>query len=248
MTLHTDPTDSAQRILDTAMAMAEKQGWEALRLYQVADQLQISLDQVRCHFDQKEALIDAWFDRADQAMLTQAESTQLQALPEQERLEQLMMGWFQALAPHQDVSRQMVEGKFEPGHLHTQVDAILRVSRTVQWLREAAHRDAFLVHRAIEETLLTSVFVVSFGQWLVDRSHNFEATRHGIQRRLKRLHPLLQLTQSAAIPQPLPRWLRRQCSQQNALTPTASPTTEPSPVPTTAPAQHSAPQPGSAPV
>lgn len=223
MTLHTDPTHSTQRILDTAMAMAEKQGWEALRLYQVADQLQISLDQVRCHFDQKDALIDAWFDRADQAMLTLSESSELQSQSELEQLEQLMMCWFQALAPHQDVTRQMIEGKLEPGHVHTQIDAILRVSRTVQWLREAAHRDAFLLHRAIEETLLTSVFVVSFGHWLLDRSHNFGATRRGIQRRLKRLRPMLRLTQSAAIPQPFPRRLLRQCSQHRTIAPTSAP-------------------------
>lgn len=201
-------TASSQQILDTALVMADQHGWEALRLYQVADQLEIPLTQIQAHFDQKDALIDAWFDRADQAMLTQAASSELRNLPEQERLESLLMHWLQALAPHQEVSRQMIEGKLEPGHLHIQIAALLRVSRTVQWWREGALRDGFFIHRAIEETLLTSLFIASFSHWLFDHSKDFEATRRGIQRRLKRLGPLLRRTQSMTFPQPL-TWLHR---------------------------------------
>ena len=56
------------RILDTALKLAEQQSWETVRLHDVARELGIGLDDVRAHYAQKEDLIDAWFDRADQSM------------------------------------------------------------------------------------------------------------------------------------------------------------------------------------
>ena len=201
-----DRPESAQRILDTAMALAEQHGWEALRLHHVADQLQIDLEQIHSHFRQKDDLIDAWFDLADQAMLRAAASDQIKSLNPVERLQQLMLIWFQALAPHQEVTRQMIEGKLEPGHLHMQFDGVFRISRTVQWLREGALREAFFINRALEETVLTAIFVASFGQWLFDRSPHHQATRDAVSRRLRRVERFLETTQSGRLPDPF-QWL-----------------------------------------
>ena len=192
-----NPADP-QRILDTALAMAEQHGWEALRLHQVAEQQRISLEQIRQHFNQKEALIDAWFDRADQSMLLAAAAAPMDRLQPLEQLELVMMAWFQALGPHQEVTRQMIEGKLEPGHLHIQFDGLLRVSRTVQWMREAAQRKAFFIHRAVEESVLTAIYLASFARWLIDHSDHFQQTRQGLRRRLAQVEPLLRRTQKAS--------------------------------------------------
>ena len=55
------------RILDKALEMGEAGQWEDVRLHAVADALDISLDEVRMHYAQKDDLVEAWFDRADQA-------------------------------------------------------------------------------------------------------------------------------------------------------------------------------------
>ncbi len=49
LTLDT-PTHPPPCTLDTALAMTEQRGWEALRLYQLADQLQITLESVSGQF------------------------------------------------------------------------------------------------------------------------------------------------------------------------------------------------------
>ena len=59
-------------ILDTALRLADASSWEAVRLHQVAAALGISLDDIRSHYREKEDLVDAWFDRADRALLEQA--------------------------------------------------------------------------------------------------------------------------------------------------------------------------------
>ena len=170
------------RIIDTAIELAEHRSWEALRLHDVAAALDIHLDQVRLHFREKEDLTDGWFDRADSAMLRAADTAEFQALTTRERLQQLIMAWLTALAPHRKVTREMIYGKLEPGHLHIQIPGLMRVSRTVQWIREAAHRDATFLRRALEETALTSIYLMTFFYWMRDDSSGSAATSRFLER------------------------------------------------------------------
>ena len=153
-------------IVDAAIRRGEADSWEAVRLFHIAEDLGTDLDEIRRHFREKEELVEAWFDRADQALLQAAGMPAITALPSVERIEALVMAWLAALEPHRRVTRQMIVGKLEFGHLHVQIPAVLRISRTVQWLREAAGRDAAGVYRGLEETVLTSLFVSTFAIWL----------------------------------------------------------------------------------
>ncbi len=165
--------DLLDRIVDAAIALGEQSSWEAVRLHDVAATLGIALDDVRRYFREKEDVVDAWFDRADGAMLKMAESPDL--TPRQ-RLQRLIMIWLGTLAPHRKVTRQMIYGKLEPGHIHIQIPGLMRVSRTVQWMREAAHRDATHVRRALEETGLTTIYLMTFFYWMNDDSPGSAST------------------------------------------------------------------------
>lgn len=176
---------TADAIVDAALTVAEQGSWEGLRLYQVAEKLETDLNGVRRHFREKEELADAWFDRADAAMLACGRELAVTELPSVERLETLIWAWLDRLEPHRGVTRQMILGKLEPGHLHVQVPAVLRISRTVQWLREAAGRDAAGLYRGLEETVLTSLFVAAFVSWLRDESPGFRKTRNRLHRGLR---------------------------------------------------------------
>ncbi|TXI16259.1 MAG: TetR/AcrR family transcriptional regulator [Nitrosomonas sp.] len=173
-----------EAIVDTAVAIAERSSWEAVRLFDIAAELNISLDDIRLHFREKEDLIDAWFDRADNQMLREAESVEFLSLSPRERLQHLIMSWLDTLAAHRKVTRQMIGAKFEPGHLHIQIPAIMRISRTVQWMREAAHRDATFVRRALEETALTTIYLATFTHWMRDESENSQRTRDFLAHKL----------------------------------------------------------------
>ena len=179
-------TPGPGRILDQALEMADHTGWEPLRLHQVADAMGITLNDIRRHYREKEDLAEAWFDRADAAMLAAAGRPETKAMPGADRLEYLIMAWLEALAPHQRVTRQMILNKLEPGHLHVQIPAVLRISHTVQWIREAAGCEASYLRRAMEEVALTSIYLATFCTWLRDDSPGFERTRHRLQRLLAR--------------------------------------------------------------
>lgn len=171
-------------IVDGALALAEERSWEAVRLHDVATRLGVPLDDVRRHFREKEEIVDAWFDRADCALLAAAESDEWRAAEPRAQLAHLLMAWFEALAPHRRVTRQMILGKLEPGHVHYQIAGLLRISRTVQWLREAAHRDATLPWRALEESALTAIYLTAFWRFLYDDSPGAAATRALLERLL----------------------------------------------------------------
>ncbi|MBL0951458.1 MAG: TetR/AcrR family transcriptional regulator [Pseudomonas sp.] len=159
------PTDPAH-ILDTALQLADACGWERLHLFEVAAVLDIGLDDIARHYRDKDDLVEVWFDRADQAMLNHAGNPDLPGLNAEQRLESCLLTWLDSLAAHRAVTAQMLLYKLEPGHLHLQVLGLMRISRTVQWWREAAGRQSLHLHRIAEETLLTNAYLRSFVHWL----------------------------------------------------------------------------------
>lgn len=180
-----DDTDTIrEQILDTALDIASHSSWEALRLHQITAEMGIGLNEIRYFFAEKEDLVDAWFDRADARMLDEADNPEIVEFPTKMRLHHLMMVWLKSFHPYRQVTRQMVLGKLEPGHIHFQIKGIMRVSRTVQWLREAAHRRATLPLRAFEETGLTTIYLVTFLYWMYDRSKGAEDTSNFLLARL----------------------------------------------------------------
>ncbi len=176
---------SAQQILDTALILAEDCGWERLRLFAIADQLGVGLDAIARHFTDKDQLVEAWFDRADQAMLIRSRDEALSLLEPAQRLEELLMAWFAALDAHRRLTRQMLLYKFEPAHLHLQVQGLLRISHTVQWWREAAQRGTSHAHRVTEECALSAVYLSSVGQWLRAHRSDPAKTRAHLRARLR---------------------------------------------------------------
>jgi AcrR family transcriptional regulator len=157
---------SAAQILDAALQLADACGWERLHLFDVAARLDVGLDAIAAHYREKDQLVEAWFDRADRAMLARSSAADLAALEPAKRLEELLVAWLDSLVAHRAVTGQMLLYKLEPAHLHLQVLGLLRISRTVQWWREGARRESRHLQRIAEESLLTGVYLRSFIHWL----------------------------------------------------------------------------------
>ena len=174
----------AGRIVDTAIDLAEEVGWEAVRLHRVAERLNISLADVSVHFRDLDAVADAWFTRARDAMLA-PQAPDFVDLPARERLHLAIMRWFDAVGSHRRVTGQMIATKLYASHPHHWVPLIFNLSRTIQWLREAALLDATGLRRQIEEVGLTALFLATLAVWLRDESPDQEDTRRFLRRRLE---------------------------------------------------------------
>jgi len=172
-----------ERLLDAALELAAEQDWESVRLAAVAARAGVGLAELAACFREKEDIAEAWFDRADRAMLARVTAPDFDGLGPGERLGELILAWIAALAPHRRTTRAMLLNKLEPGHLHVQVPALLRISRTVQWFREAADRR--VAGRPLDEAALTLVYLGVFTRWLAG-SGDLEDTRAFLGRQLRR--------------------------------------------------------------
>lgn len=159
-------TASPDAILDRALALCAERHWETLRLHEVAAALDVPLSAIHRHFPDKEALVDAWWDRADAALLADAHRAGYRALHPREKVFRSVFAWLATFDGRRRTLREMIAVRLEPGHLHIQLPSLIRLSRSVQWLREAAGRDAVFWRRAVEEAVLTSIFLATVATWL----------------------------------------------------------------------------------
>ena len=147
--------------------------------------LEVPLGEIYPHFPQKDDLVEAWFDRADQALLGQVPNATWDALPPKERIERAVFCWLDALAEHRELTGKMLLYKLEPGHIHLQLGGLLRVSRTVQWFREAAGLKASHLQRITQEVALSSLYLSTFVYWLRDSSEGQHKSREFFRRKLE---------------------------------------------------------------
>lgn len=155
----------------------------------MAAALNCDLAAIARHYRQKDDLIEAWLDRADAALFERAKAPNLTALSTDKRLEELLLAWLGGLAANRALTRQILLYKLEPGHIHLQVGALLRVSGTVQWWREAAQRQSLHQARVAEESLLSASFLRTFIHWLRHPAADEADLRALLRRHLRRGPP-----------------------------------------------------------
>ncbi len=179
----TQDDDLHDRIIDAALDLAERHGWDTVRLHDVAEWLGIGLDTIAANFDDRDAIADAWFARASAAML--APTTEgFAAEPAHHRLYLLLCRWLDALAPHRRVTVEMLKIKLWPFHPHHWGPLPFELSRIVLWWRDAARLDAPPPRREIEEIALTWLFLGTLAVWSRDDSDGQTRTRRFLARRL----------------------------------------------------------------
>lgn len=184
-------SDRAQEILDTALGLAGEDGWDRVRLHNVADRLDIPLQRIHDIYPDLDAVGNALFARANRAMLAAGDAAGYTDLPASERIFLAIAAWLRVLAPHRPAVKAMLRYKVQPSHVHHQAALVVGLSRTVQWLREAARLDAVGRRRQVEEVGLSALMVATLIYWLFDRSEDQAKTRAFVQRRLARADRLM---------------------------------------------------------
>ena len=183
--LKQNPRDSeGGRILDAALEMAsEETGWYDLSLAELARRCGIPVNGVRCYYADTNAIANAWFSRALQAMLSPMPE-EFEAWPVKERLEFVIWRWFEALAPYHQVTTQMLGSKLHPPHIHHWVPMVFDLSRLVQLWRDAAGLRAGGRRRQLEEVALTGIFLATLRDWCRDQSPGQAHARSQLLERL----------------------------------------------------------------
>lgn len=182
---NTANTDERDRIVDAALALGEARGWDAVHLHDVAADLGLALTDIQRHFATKDAVAEAWFDRADRALLAAPTAADWQQLSVRERLHRAIFTWLDALAAHRSLTAAMLRYKLQLDHLHLQALGLTRISRTVQWIREAACIATVGWRRELEEVALTTIYLSTFATWLRDDTDGAARTHEYLDRALQ---------------------------------------------------------------
>ncbi len=167
-TQSSDPEQQRDAVLDAALALAQERGWSEIHLYEIADRAELPLAEIGRLFPDKDAVGNRLFARAGSVMLGLREDAGFRALPAQERIYRAITTWFAALGPHRATARDILFYKLAPAHLHHQAALVVALSRTVQWIREAALLTATGRQRRREETRLTLLFAATLLLWFAD--------------------------------------------------------------------------------
>ena len=182
-----NPPDLRELVVDTALIMAEEKGsWSAVRLHDVADRLSVPTSKVLDEYRDLDAVADAWFLRGLKAMVG-PKPADFMDQPEWRRVETCMLAWLDKLAEHRAVSAQILKGKLHLSHPHHWVPMIFSLSRTIQWLREAAQLPAVYGTRRAqrEEVGLTALFLGALMIWTRDKTASQARTRRFLRRELR---------------------------------------------------------------
>ena len=177
-----------ETILDTALAQATREGWDAVRLREVARELGIELTALLARFRDADALADAAFARPLRAMLADPEdAAAFAALGPHDRAVAVLWRWFAAAQPHRKAITGMLAVKAWPSHPHTWVPMAFNLSRLIHWVREAALLDRGGIARMAEEVGLTAAFLATLAAFAADGTEGAARTRRVLQAAVRRV-------------------------------------------------------------
>jgi AcrR family transcriptional regulator len=178
------------RLLKEALALAEAEGWSAVRLSRVAERAGVPLPEVGQRFRDVDAVANAWFRCARLAML-EVPADEFRGLAADERLARVIGRWLDALAAHRRVTGEMLRAKLHPSHPHHWVPMIFDLSRLVHDLLDAALIQGRGRLRQAEEVGLTLIVLVTLRDWLRDEGPGQERSKARLRRRLRRSDRML---------------------------------------------------------
>ncbi len=172
-----------EAILAVALGLAEERGWMTLRMADLAAEMDASLADIHAHYPDMNAIANAWFLQAQDAMLAPTDEG-FRDLAAPERLYLIIMRWLNFLAQHRQVSADMIRGKLHPPHVHHWGPALFSLSRLVHWMLDAAAIGSTGYRRRTEEVGLSVIVLATLARWASDGSEDLSYTQDFLRRRL----------------------------------------------------------------
>jgi AcrR family transcriptional regulator len=182
------PEASAKdRLVDAALSLAARQGWRGTGLAEIAAEAGLSLVETYDAAPSKLALLAAFHRRIDRAALAETGDP---AAPARDRLFDVLMRRFDALAPHRAALRSILrDSRGDPGAL---LGAAALV-HSMGWMLEAAGVSAAGLYGGFRAHLLSGIYLLVLRVFLDDDSTDLAKTMAALDRRLRRSETLLGL-------------------------------------------------------
>lgn len=187
--------DIPRHIVATALALAASQGWRDTRLGDIADAAKLPLGTLLAVYRSKAAIIAAYSQAIDAEILKDIDA-ELAAEPPRDRLFDVMMRRFDALAPDRDAVRSIVSASLcDPLNA---VCGALTLRRSMVVMLEAAGISAGGLPGLVRVKGLAAIYLLVLRVWLNDDSEDMAQTMSALDRSLRRAEFLLGLCRCPA--------------------------------------------------
>ncbi len=180
--------DIPKHVVDSALALAESRGWRGLSLADIAVAAALPVATVARTYSSKEAILDGFRRRIDEAALAGCEAGDLDQ-PLKDRLFDILMRRFDAMGPHRAALRVIARDvSRDPA---AAVRAACGLGCSMKTMLEASGVAAGGVSGLIQAKGLAAIHLAAMRIWFTDESDDHAATMAALDRRLQRVDRLM---------------------------------------------------------
>lgn len=175
--------ETTKRIVDTALSLAAEQGWRDTSLNTIADGAGVSLSELHKHYRSRVAILVAYVERIDGAVLAGGTKADRQDTP-RDRLFDVLMRRFDALKPHKAGVRAVLR---DLGRDPLSLVCLLPCfARSMAWTLEAAGIGSGGVRGRLRARGLGVVYLSALRAWFEDETDDMAKTMVALDRALDR--------------------------------------------------------------
>lgn len=188
--------DPETRIIEAALALAERRGWRETSLADIAAEAEMPLLELYRLYRSKTAILEALHRRIDAEVLAGTEESEDER--PRDRLFDVLMRRFDALARHKAAIRAMLrDTPRDPIAALCGAPAFLQ---SMGWMLEAAGISAAGWRGAARTHLLAGIYLSVLRVWLDDESTDMMKTMAALDRRLRGAASWLGVADAGAAP------------------------------------------------
>jgi AcrR family transcriptional regulator len=177
------PSD-ADRIIDAALARVPSDGWAPLPLAAIADAAGLTILQVYRTFGSKQAILNGFYRRIDEAVLAEPPPAEPAERP-RDRLFDLLMRRFDTLRQYKPALEVMQREL--PGNPLIALCMGGALLRSMRWMLEAANISTDGISGALATKLTTAAYLSTMRVWQRDDSPDLTRTMATLDARLRRI-------------------------------------------------------------
>jgi len=174
-----------ESVIDTAMQLTAKRGWERVSLRDVARAANLPLAALYSRFPGKTRLLAALSERVDSAVLAEHDPADTADEPARDRLFDVLMLRFDHLQPYRTAIGSILRCYQRDPVLA--LGGLRRLRRSMTWMLEAADLTTSGVRGEMRVTGLCAIYVATLRVWVDDDSTDMAKTMAALDGYLRRI-------------------------------------------------------------
>jgi AcrR family transcriptional regulator len=171
------------RVIDAALALVDGQSWRSLTLADIASEAGLSLGELYGLFPSKTAILSAFVRRIDRATMAGVEIATDDEAGIRDRLFDLYMRRFDALAPYKDALSTIIAEM--PRNPLSLVCSGMQLLRSIAWMASAAGVQTGGLFGPLRVQALAGIYASVLRVWLSDDGEDNAKTMAALDRALK---------------------------------------------------------------